>query len=284
MAATWKLVTRPIGPELRNHKGSVTTLQQLLTAAGFDTGGDSGAWDAKTTRALLAFREQHVPGPYRLEVHPDSEELVILARLAQIEIQLPQQTGMQGIQRMHDWFVERETKYQEGAESGGGNRAVYGIAGFPGFAIQRINRAWRKGPVLMDCTTYVNLMLGIFFRGNAHQPPYDASCADYGKKSPVHCGRDRYGFREVAATFGAETRGYVKSAEEMAATAKERTLYVLEVADSGNSVSHMALLYDGAVMECTTKQPKSACISRSIPDFMRTKKKGARIFMYENAA
>lgn len=283
MAATWNLLSRAVGPDLRNHKGSVKTLQQLLTAAGYDAGGDDGAWGDRTTRALLAFRDEHFPGPYRVEVTPDSEELVILARLAQIEITLPQQTGMQGIQRMHDWFVERETKYQQGADKGGGNRAIYGIGGFPGSAIQRINQAWRKGPVEMDCTTYVNLMLGIFFRGNVHQPPYDASCADYGNKSKVHCGRDRYGFREVSASFGSETRGYVKSADEMAAVAKERTLYVLEVADAGNSVSHMALLYDGNVMECTTKQPKSGCISRTIAEFMRSKKKTARIFMYENA-
>lgn len=278
MAATWNLLSKPVGPELRNARSNVRTLQQLLTAAGFDTGGDSGAWDDKTTRALLAFRDAHFPGPYRLEVLPDSEELLILTRLAQIEIPLPGAAGINGIERMHDWFVGQGTEYNQGAESGLGNRAIYGIQGHTGSAVQRINRAWRKGPVEMDCTTYVNLMLGIFFKGNAHQNPYDANCADYGGLSKVHCGRDRYGFNAISTTFGMEARSYVKTADEMTAVAKEDTLYVLEVARSNNYVVHMALLYNGNVMECTTKQPASACIMRPITDFMRGK---SRIFIYE---
>ena len=282
MAATWNLLSKPVGPELRDRKSNVKTLQQLLTAAGYDTGGDSGTWDDRTTRALLAFREVHFPGPYRLEVLPDSDELLILVRLAQIEIPLPGATGMNGIQRTHDWFVERETKYNEGAESGLGNRAIYGIQGHTGLAMQRINQAWRKGPVEMDCTTYVNLMLGIFFKGNAHRVPYDANCAEYGGLNKVHCGRDRYGFKEVSATFGKETRSYVKTEDEITAVAKENTLYVLEVARSDGYVIHMALLYNAEVMECTRKQPASACIKRSIAEFMRGKR--ARIFMYEQSS
>jgi hypothetical protein len=279
MPATWNLLNKPVGPDLRNSKSNVRTLQQLLSAAGYDTGGDTGAWDDRTTRALLGFRDAHFPGPYRLEVSPDSDELLILVTLAQLEIPLPGATGMNGIQRMHDWFVERGTKYNQGAESGLGNRAIYGIRGHTGSAIQRINQAWRKGPVEMDCTTYVNLMLGIFFKGNAHQAPYDANCADYGGLSKVHCGRDRYGFKEISVTFGSEARSYVTTADEMTAVAKEDTLYVLEIAKSNNSVVHMALLYNGSAMECTINQPASACIKRSIADFMRGKR--ARIFMYE---
>ncbi len=281
MAATWNLLRKTVGPEVRSPKSDVKTLQQLLTAAGYDTGGDSGTWDTKTTEALFAFRDAHSPGPYRVEVSPDSDELLILARLAQIEIPLPGATGMNGIQRMHDWFVSQETKYNSGAESGLGNRAIYGIGGHTGSAIQRINQAWRTGPVEMDCTTYVNLMLGIFFLGNAHQEPYDANCADYGALSKIHCGRDRYGFKEISASFGNETRSYIKNADEMTAVAEDSTLYVLEVAKSNDSVVHMALLYNGDVMECTVKQPASACINRPIAEFMRNK--SAKIFMYQQS-
>src|SRR6267143_6155163 len=181
MAATWNLLSKPVGPDLRNRNSNVKTLQQLLTAAGYDTEGDSGTWDDKPTRALLGFREVHFPGPYRLEVLPDSDELLILVKLAQIEIPLPGATGMNGIQRMHDCFVESGTKYNENPKKPNtslGNRAIYGIQGLTGSAIQLINGGWRTGPVEMDCTTYVNLMLGIFFVGNAHQAPYDANCAN----------------------------------------------------------------------------------------------------------
>lgn len=279
MAATWTLLSKPVGPGIRASKSNIRTVQQLLTAAGYDTGGAAGTWDQPTTRALLAFREEHLPGPYRLEIQPDSEELVLMARLAGVEIPLPGTAGMDGVRRMHDWFVARETKYNDGAESGLGNRAIYGIQGWSRSAIQRINQAWRRGPIQMDCTTYVNLMLGIFTRGDAHGPPYDATCADYGGLSEVHCARDRYAFNGVSAKFGKEVRAYITTADEMAAVAKENTLYALEVANSSNSVDHMALLYSGEVMECTVKQTQSACIKRSVTDFMRGKR--ARIFMYE---
>jgi hypothetical protein len=279
MAATWTLLRKAVGPEVRSSKSDVRTLQQLLSAAGYNTGGDSGTWNTKTTEALFAFRDVNSPGPYRIEVSPDSDELLMLARLAGIEIPLPGATGMNGIQRMHDWFVSKETKYNSGAESGLGNRAIYGIIGHTGSAIQRINQAWRTGPVEMDCTTYVNLMLGIFFVGNAHQAPYDANCADYGALSKVHCGRDRYGFKEIS--FGTESRPYVRTADEMSTVARDDTLYVLEVAKSNGFVVHMALLYNGDVMECTVKQPHSACIKRPIAEFMRGK--SARIYMYEQS-
>jgi len=280
MAVTRTLLSKPVGPGLRNSP-DVKTLQQLLTAAGYDTGGDSGSWDDKTTRALLAFRDANY-SPYRLEVLPDSDELLILVRLAQIEIPLPGATGINGIQRMHQWFADSGTQYNENPnkpETSLGNRVIYGIQGHTGSAIQGINKAWRTGPIEMDCTTYVNLMLGIFFVGNAHQTPYDADCHLFGAKSDVHCGKDRYNFKEISAAFGKETRAYVRTADEMTAVAKENTLYVLEVARSDNFVVHMALLYNGTVMECTIKQPASACIARPVADFMRGK--SARIFMYE---
>ena len=65
----------------------------------------------------------------------------------------------------------------------------------------------------------------------------------------------------------------------MTAVAKESTLYVLEIARSDNYVVHMALLYSGTVMECTIKQPASACIARPVAEFMRGKR--ARIYMYQ---
>src|SRR5262245_42364130 len=147
MAATWSLLSRTVGPGLRNRASDVRSLKQLLTAAGYDVGGDGGTWDEGTTRALLAFSGEQFSASFPLEVAPESDELPLLARLARIEIPLPRASGMDGIQRMHDWFVERATKYNDGAEKGLGNRAIFGIQGHGGSAIQRINQAWRAGPV-----------------------------------------------------------------------------------------------------------------------------------------
>ncbi len=281
--AEWPLLNKNVGPNGHNWKSDVKTFQQLLSAAGYDTGGDSGIWNDATTRALIGFRGDHFPGPlppYPSEVAPDGDELMALVKLAQIEIPLPRQTGMNGIQRMHDWFVSQRIEYDPDAVPPGiATRAIYGIGGHPESAIQLIDLAWRHGPVQMDCTTYVNLMLGIFFTGGAHSAPYEAACGDFGGTSKIHCGRDRYGFKAIEAKFGEETRDYVTTADEMAAVAKEGKLYVLEVTTSKSSLFHMALLYNGNVMEC---RPKLACTSGSMADFIRAM--GGRIHMYEQPA
>ena len=67
------------------------------------------------------------------------------------------------------------------------------------------------------------------------------------------------------------------SADEMGALAKAGAPYALEVAKNSGSITHMALLRDGVVWECTTKQAGSACIRRPIAEFMRNK---GRVFMF----
>jgi putative peptidoglycan binding protein len=277
VSATWPLLRRAVGPALKNYAPDVVTVQQLLNACGFDPGTIDGQWGDKTSTALWAFRSAHNPGPFETRVDPDSEELVLMARVARIEIPLPGERGWDGVRRVHDWFASQGVKYNEGAENGLGNRAIYGLRGRTGSAIQRIDRAWRAGPVQMDCTTYLNLMLGVYYGGNAHQSPYDADCSNFGATSQVHCARDRYGFREVSFEAGRAPRNYVTSTDEMESLAKAGVLYALEVAKNSGSITHMALLRDGVVWECTTKQPASACIRRPIAEFMRNK---GRVFMF----
>lgn len=279
MAATWKLIKQKVGEGGVTAAGpDVRTVQELLVAAGTtEPNVLGGSWGGHSKNALLAFQKENTL-PERNYVEPNDECLFALAEAAEIVVPLPKTPGITGIKTLHQWFVDNDVGYQSGAEDGGGNRALYGLDfdGCTEYGIQRINRAWRAGPVLMDCTTYVNAMLGVFVHGHLHSPPYDADCSAYGNTANTHLARERYSlplvYRPVTKDKVTKRENYFKLAADIAAATSKSNLYVIEVGGgAGGGVSHMALLYDGQVYECTTGQVGSACISRSLEDFVKAK-------------
>jgi hypothetical protein len=281
VAPTRKLLSLSVGKGQKNIKNDVRVLQQLLLAAGEDVpGGDDGGWGDKTAGALASFQKKNITSGAKLSDSVDSEDdcLLLLAWKADILIPMPGKSGMPGIETMHKWFRDRRIKYNAGAEKGGGNRAVYGTPWRTDYAYQLIDLKLQTGPVEMDCTTYVNMMLSIYTSGNIHNAPYQASCANFGGVSNEHCARDRYLLPLVRRTVSdgkKETKAnYFGTAEQIEAAVKADSngLYALEVAAAGSgSVTHMVLLHDGTVYECTTGQSGAACIDRSLADFAKNK-------------
>src|SRR5258708_5543633 len=201
MGAAVKLIASDVGDGGVNHKLDVKALQQLLVAAGENIrGGVDGKWGPATRDALNSFQTK---GGYPVEnlVKPADDLLLHMAEEANILIPLPRACGWVGVKKLHEWFKDKGIRYNSGAEDGGGDRAIYGIAGHPDYAIQQIDMAYRAGPVEMDCTTYVNLMLALYRYGSVHAPPYDANCSMYGDLSEKHCSRDRYGLPLVRRTI-----------------------------------------------------------------------------------
>lgn len=281
MAAIKQFIQQSVGDGKRNTKSDVKSLQQLLTAAGETVaGGDDGTWGKNTGDALEAFQRKHTQhgASVRRWVDPGDHVLLLMAWRANILIEMPGQGGFAGIETMHGWFVRNGIRYNPGAEKGLGNRAIFGIKDELRYAVQTIAVKFQSGPVEMDCTTYVNLMLSIYMNGNVHVAPYDASCSAFGGTSATHCARDRYQLplvvRDEEGKAGTVKRRYFESSDQIAsATANDSTgLFVLEVATAGTgSVTHMGLLFGGNVYECTTGQSGAACISRSLQEFCRTK-------------
>lgn len=283
MPATRKFIEHPVGDKAINKSGDVRALQRLLIAAGETLeGGVDGNWGDKTAKALASFQSRHHKEglkPKRL-VTPGEYSLLLMAWRAGILIPMPGKAGMPGVLAMQEWFTKGLIKYNAGAEKGQGNRAIWGLDGDPRYCVQTTSGHFAKGPVEMDCTTYVNLMISIFMNGHAHTAPYDARCSAFGGTSPAHCGRDRYGLplvsRQITVKAGTPaTVNYFETAEQLAAATASDTngLYVIEVAATGTgSVSHMTLLHNGTVYECTTGQSGSSCIQRSIADFAKLKK------------
>ncbi len=281
MAATRKFLSLSVGKGQKNHKDDVRALQQLLLAAGeVVPGGADGGWGDKTLGALTSFQKKNLTNGAKLSDSVDPEDycLMLLAWKADILIPMPGKSGMPGIETMHKWFVDKKIKYNAGAEKGGGNRAVYGVSWRTDYAFQLTSLMLQTGPVEMDCTTYVNMMLSIYTSGNVHNAPYEASCANFGGVSNVHCARDRYLLplvrRKVSDGKKETTANYFASAEQIEAAVKDDPtgLYAMEVAAGGaGSVTHMVLLHDGTVYECTTGQSGAACIDRSLADFAKNK-------------
>lgn len=171
MAATIKFTAQAVGDGLHNHKGDVKAVQQLLIAAGVPVrGGADGGWGQHTKDALTSYQKKKgLPENPRVDAGDDL--LLAMAIDAKITIPMPSGPGLHGVQETHKWFVDNVIKYQKGAESGGGNRAIYGVDGNTQYAVQTVDGDFSQGPVQMDCTTYVNLMLSIYLTGNAHSAP-----------------------------------------------------------------------------------------------------------------
>jgi hypothetical protein len=280
MAGTKKFISATVGVGGVNRPEDVGAVQQLLIAAGIPVkGGADRAWGKSTLAALQNFLQSQTSAGRKvnddIRIEPSEDVLLKLAEKANILIPLPRVRGIAGINNVHAWFVKNNIKYQAGAQDGGGNRCVYGVDGKTGYAVQTESKAFREGPVEMDCTTYANLMLSIYLYGNAHNPAYDGDCARVGGVSSFHCARDRYGFQIVSRKdkdrSGKEvTLTDFRTADQIEAATKEKGagLYALEPAVLGSgSVKHLALLYGSDIYECTNVLSPN-CNKHSLGEFM----------------
>ena len=82
---------------------------------------------------------------------------------AEILIPMPNKLGITGVKILHQWFVDNQIDYEPGAQNGLGTRAFYGLdfKDKSDYAVQRNAGAFQAGPVLMNCTTYVNMMVSV---------------------------------------------------------------------------------------------------------------------------
>ena len=280
MAATICLLRASVGVKGVNSARDVQYLQDLMIAAGVAVkGGADGKW-GEATRLAIGEAAKGMPSGVKAAsdiVRSDDYLPLYLAWKANILIPMPGKAGMPGVFAMHEWFVRQRTRYNAGAEKGQGDRAIWGLQDDLRYAVQTTGGRLKAGPVEMDCTTYVNLMLSIFAAGHCHNEPYAANCAKFGGTSAAHCARDRFSMPLVARKSTGTTNEvrYFKMADEIkeAVGLQASKLFALEVATAGTGgVTHMALLHDGTVYECTTGQAGSACISRSLDEFCSSKK------------
>lgn len=282
-----------VGPGCPNDYYDVKTVQQLLAAAGYGAvGAADGYWGKKnadtnsnTAKALRAFMNAHGSPEQRrtLVLMPNDDLLLIMARQAKLVIPLTGKTGMAGVTETHKWLNANGIKYNSGAEKvpPEGNRALWGVSGHRDAVIQTRSGGFANArPVELDCTIYVNLMLSIYLYGDVHTK-YQAACNKWGATSEEHLCREFYGLPLILRG----THNSFSSAAEITevTSAAPSKVYVIEVGgEARGGVSHMALLHESRVYECTTHQPRSACIDSTLQDFIahtfRQRKKPLYLF------
>jgi len=275
---TIEFTERKVGPGCDNIRRDVETVQQLLRAAGeLSAAGAVGGWGPQSTAALQSFRNRYGTSTQRtaLCLEPNDELLLLMAQKANLVIPLSGFRGMVGVQETHNWLERNQIRYNEGAQYGRGNRALWGVRNRPAFVVQTISGAFGAARIEMDCTIYVNLMVSLYLKGVAHSDSYVADCSKFGGSTANHLARERYGFPLVRREAGGQSLNYFSTAAEIADATKTApaSLYVLEVGEGrqGGAVKHMALLSGSTVYECTMGQAGSSCISRSLVDFMLSK-------------
>lgn len=252
---------------------AVADLHDLIAAAGIAYAPERrDRWQAETLSVLKAFRQACIDsGTARFEdrlrgeldkkcIDPSDATAFNLAYTAKILIEMPRACGIGGVQRLNEWFGKNSILYQMGAEKGEGNRATYALEGFPDWAVQSVDRRWQAGPVRMDCTTYVNLAMGVYFSGEA-RGKYDAA-TPYGGKSTNKIA-NRYDFHAIERPSLDLKRGRSVPADLTTAAdlqdvvndTNEQGLYIVERARMDGFVTHMALLHRGTIWEFNTMNP-----------------------------
>ena len=284
MAATRKLISGRVGDGGAKSGADTRAVQELLTAAGNTDPNVSGIWGNACNKALNAAQERH-GRPIRNYVDPDDDVLLDLCKDADILIPINGGKDITGVKHLDMWAWEERVPYEPGADKGLGTRSFYGLTfqGKQNYVIQR-NQGWRAGPVNLNCTTWANLLLSVYLQGNAHNSPYDADCSKYGSTSTNHIARERYLYTLVRRPItgkSATENWFEINAEQIVEYTNLNTMYQIEVAKgSQGGVTHMVLMYNYVIYECTTGQSHSACITRDLDGFLATKNKGQFLYIF----
>lgn len=270
-----------VGAGGQNSHSDVKTVQRLLIAAGTPVkGGADGGWGDKTASALAKFVDDWddsigaefgfppaSPGPLKV-LQPDDDWLLRMAAQAQILIPMPtRKTGITAVLQLHRWFKEEGILYEPKSDyMGTKSRSFWAVPARPNVAVQvqllagMINR----GPVMINCTTYANIMLSVFRYGTLANPCYNANVQNIGGSSSEHLSKARYHFtqvtREEISKEGTKKQlNYFATAEQIDNATDAAKLYSMEIGnDKNRGVGHHALLHNGIVYQSHDSKPSSA--------------------------
>jgi len=274
MAASRKVIHKRIGIGGTHGSGpdnDVRVIQTLLKATNQVVGSLDGRWGKHTEDALRTFQTMNGLQSTGF-IEPNDDTLIKLLDKAGILITLPGTKDIAAMIRLHDWFKSKHVAYEwEAAHKGGGTRAYYGLDGNSKYVVQTNHTLFEEGPLKMNCTTYVNLMLSVYATGTAHQHPYDADCSKYGGKQNKHLANDRYGLPLVTRMNNGKEVRYFSDAEQIQDAVNTSSVYVLEIDhDRAKGVAHMALLTNNNVYESTNLNGYDCdtCMSTSLDAYI----------------
>src|SRR5262245_43396825 len=277
MSATLRVISRRVGVGGQTHGIEALRIQQLLCrAAMLDESDISSIWSSAATDALKDFQAYcKVPEPARMPYILPSDSFRLLIRLCEgAGVLLPAPVGRTRAAAFLEFFgASSRTNVPYGwSGAGSANRMAFGLDGNPGYIVFTTNsKQFDLGdvPIAMNCTSFSNLAMSIWLRGNAHAAPYDSSQNSGGFVGlGTRYGLDYLVNPNAASSGDAKTvtasahltaddcNTYFYSAEDVLALTKPGELYYLQWCRKPSGFGHHdTVLLDGYVYETNIPRP-----------------------------
>lgn len=144
-----------------------------------------------------------------------------MAEQAGILLPLPAAPGIKVFRNLHAHLKDLGVKY----DLPPWDKAFWGLVGY-GWAIMTTGQRYKKGPVKLDCTTYVNVMLSACLHGNIHWADYKAGTGEIGGTGK-NLVKHHYGIHGKAGVFSG--RG---AAQKILDAVDKAKLYVIMCGDT----------------------------------------------------
>jgi hypothetical protein len=278
MNRTFSIINHRVGKGGAHAGPDVKRVKQLLRLAGYNghhkrprVNPKHMTWDRPTQEALIDFRTNQLPPPQIAEalgsvdqpdepfLDPHSPVLFDLALKAGVLIRLaPGVRAEHAFKGVHRWCEENCKGFSM-------EHVVWPLKYSPAYAIvttegDRNHHFFdMEEPRALNCTLYVNLMMSVWLQGHVSDRPYSADVSKSGNDH--HLAHERY---KYPLSKSRKTLDEVK-----AATKNDRfSLFCLE---PGENVSHMALLLNGQVFECSPSHTPN-CRHTSLDSWMQNRR------------
>jgi hypothetical protein len=251
MGATHPIITSRVGDGGQTRGLEVKRIQQLLRLAGSDPGPITGEWTTATKRAWLDFQADCDWGP--VNPYIDQEDpymrLFMLAYAAGVLIELP--NNLRSTSAVLS-FVEtcRDEKIPYGF------RTVWGFENYPNYAVVTLHSHRAdvefppRNPRLLNCSSFVNLMLSIWVQGNIHQPPYERS-QESNPTKPLGC---RYNLHPARGFDKQKPPGIYKNFDTIQDLLEPDRMYYLNSCDEAGGFHHDMVLLNGTIYQANDDQ------------------------------
>jgi hypothetical protein len=186
--ATHPIIFGRVGEGGQKKGDDVKKINQLLKLANFLVpSAEDGEWNQVSEEALKEFYKTFgAPVLSYIEPNDPWDRLRMLAMTAGVVIPLP--TGQRGASALSILFNTcRERQYPYGHYKGTkigagidvGTHVVWGFEDRPGYAVvtgvSPKDFSDQDNPVALNCTSFANMVLSVWTRGNLHGPSYLAS-------------------------------------------------------------------------------------------------------------
>src|SRR5262249_13186769 len=139
-------------------------------------------WPAAATTALRNFQAAcKVPEAARTPYILPTDNLNLLVKLCECAgVLFPVPSGKFRAPGLTEWVANAQRKNipYGWSGAGGADRVAYGLDGSPGYTVfTNTSGEFDLGtvPIAMNCTSFSNLAMSIWRRGDAQAPPYDSS-------------------------------------------------------------------------------------------------------------